>query len=554
LADARSFARGRAYLDAGRVRRLAVDGTTVTAVVDGTSAYRVRLAVTRAGLDGTCTCPYGSEGVFCKHCVAAALAWLDGGGELGEPCQQPVAARGLREFLLAQDTGWLTDELLRVAEADPLLRARLAVAAGAQAHDAYDDRALRTRLERAIQISDFVDYQEAYSYFRDVDEALTEVAELIDQGFADTAMHLAEYALELLEEAAQRVDDSDGGLRQAIGRAEEIHVDACSSGEPDPVWLAQRLVERALASDCEVFLTALPGYAPVLGSTGMARYRELVEAAWRALPPERPRDYDSGRFTATFLMERLAECEGGADALIEVLAKDVSSGYDVLRIAQRLCQDGRDDEALDWLARGLADFPPDSRLRSLAARCHLRGGRRAQACDLLWANFTDRPCLDNYVAVHDAAGERFPVWRDRALALLRGEPPTTARFSPLPRMRPAGHSTLVEVLLWEGDTEAAWQAATAGGCRDELWLRVARERAATHPADAIPILLAAADQAISHKNRGSYQVAARLLVEANSLFRRCDRQEDFESRLRALRAAHNPKRALREELDRAGLP
>ncbi|MGH3999608.1 MAG: hypothetical protein ACRDTJ_19360, partial [Pseudonocardiaceae bacterium] len=105
-----------------------------------------------------------------------------------------------------------------------------------------------------------------------------------------------------------------------------------------------------------------------------------------------------------------------------------------------------------------------------------------------------------------------------------------------------------------GDTEAAWQAASAGGCRDELWLRVARERAATHPADAIPILLAAADQAISHKNRGSYQVAARLLVEANSLFRRCDRQEDFESRLCALRAAHKPKRALREELDRAGLP
>ena len=92
MADARSFARGRAYLDAGRVRRLAVDGTTVTAIVEGTSAYRVRLAVTRAGLDATCSCPYGSEGVFCKHCVAAALSWLDGGSELGEPAQQPVPA------------------------------------------------------------------------------------------------------------------------------------------------------------------------------------------------------------------------------------------------------------------------------------------------------------------------------------------------------------------------------------------------------------------------------------------------------------------------------
>ena len=554
LADVQSFERGRSYFDAGRVRKFAIAGTTVTAVVQGTSSYRVRLTVTRAGLDGECNCPYGAEGVFCKHCVAAALAWLESGGKLGEPRQLPVSDRELHEFLLGQDTAWLAGELLRAAEIDPLLRARLDVAAGADARDAYDDHALRTRLERVIEIGDFVDYREAYSYFRDVDEALTEVARLIDKGFADNAMNLAEYALELLERAAGQVDDSDGGLRVALNRVEEIHFDACTAGEPDPVQLAERLAERALASDYEVFLTVLPDYAPVLGPAGMARYRQLIEAAWRALPPKQPHDYGSGRFTITTLMEQLAECEGGADALIEVLSKDVSSGYDVLRIAQRLCQDGRDQEALDWLGRGLAEFPPDSRLRLLAAECHLRAGRREQAGELLWANFTQRPCLDNYTALRDAAGDRFPDWRDRALAVLRGEPPATGRFTELPYARPAGHSTLVEVLLWEKDTEAAWQAAIAGGCRDELWLRLARERAATHPADAIPVLLAAAEQAIGHKNRNSYQVAAKLLVEAKPLFPRCDHQENFEVYLRTLRAAHKPKRALREELDRAGLP
>lgn len=552
LADTQSFEKGRVYLNEGRVRWLVVDGTTVMAAVDGTSAYQVRLAVTRTGLDGTCTCPSGSEGMFCKHCVAVALAWLDSDGELGEPEQQPEPE--LREFLLTQDPAWLTDELLRAAQTDPLLHARLAVAAGEQADDAYDDRALRTHLERAIQIRDFVDYHGAYTYFRDVEEALTEVAKLIDQGFADPARTLAEYALELLEESAGQIDDSDGGLRGALDRAEGIHLEACSAGAPDPVRLAQYLAKRALASGYEVFLNALPDYAPVLGPAGLARYRELVEAAWRALPPKQPHVYASGRFTTTFLMERLAECEGGADALIEVLAADVSSGYDVLRIAQRLCQDGRDDAALDWLARGLADFPPDSRLRSLAAECHLRAGRRGQACDLLWANFAGAPSLHTYTALHAGAAEEFPAWRDRALEVLRREAPTATRFTALPQLHHTGHSTLVEVLLWEGDTEAAWQAATTGGCGDELWLRLARERATTHPGDAIPILLAAADQAIEHKSRSSYQVAAKLLVEANPLFRRCDRQEDFASHLRALRVRHKPKRALREELDRAGLP
>lgn len=113
---------------------------------------------------------------------------------------------------------------------------------------------------------------------------------------------------------------------------------------------------------------------------------------------------------------------------------------------------------------------------------------------------------------------------------------------------------MVEVLLWEGDTDAAWQAAMDGGCRDDVWLRLARDRADSHPDDALPILLAAADQAIVHKNRDAYRTAARLLLEAGRLSTRCDRADDFRSHLAALRTTHRAKRALREELDRAGLP
>ncbi|MFI9384342.1 DUF6880 family protein [Kutzneria sp. NPDC052558] len=465
-----------------------------------------------------------------------------------------IADDRLREFLCAQDSAWLADELLTAARADPLLRARLDVAAGVDTADAYDERALRKRLQRAIEIHDFVDYGGAYSYFHQVDEALDAVEELIDGGFPQSAAKLAVYALELLEGNAGLIDESDGGLGSALGRAQEIHLDACSVAVTDPVALAELLVARALASDHEVFLTALPDYESVLGPTGVARYRELVERAWQALPPKKPREHGGRRFVITYLMEQLAERYGGADALIEVLARDVTSGYDMLRIANRLCADGRDDEALEWLGRGMAEFPPDSRLRTLAADCHVRAGRRAEAGELLWANFTDRPSLADYIALSDATAEQFPAWRARAVTLLRSRPAATERFTAMTYARPSGHSTLVEVLLWEGNDEAAWQAAVDGGCRDELWLRLARQRAATHPADAIPVLLAAADQSIGHKNRDSYRVAAGLLAEAGPLFARCDRQKDFRSHLAALRAAHRPKRALREELDRLKLP
>ena len=51
----------------------------LTAVVEGTTAYSVRVRVSDDpnGLDGACTCPVGDGGGFCKHCVAAALAWLE---------------------------------------------------------------------------------------------------------------------------------------------------------------------------------------------------------------------------------------------------------------------------------------------------------------------------------------------------------------------------------------------------------------------------------------------------------------------------------------------
>lgn len=557
LADSGSFERGRDYFLSGRVRALTVDGVAVSAVVDGGRAYRVRLDVTSAGLDGRCNCPYGAEGFFCKHCVAVALAWLD---RRAEPIAASSNAKGkagdnrrLRKFLLRQDVSWLVTELMRAAETDPLLRARLDVAAGVDAGDAFDDRNLRKRLERAIEVHDFVGYREAYAYFGDVEEVLAGVADLIGEGFADAARALAEYALELLESVGGLIDDSDGALREAISRAEGIHFDACSAGAPNPVRLAEVLVERALGSEYEIFLSVLPDYASVLGSAGMARYRELVEAAWQALPPKRPHDYSSHRFTVTFLMERLAECEGGADALIGVLSRDVACAYDVLRIAERLCQDGRDAEALDWLERGLSEFPPDPRLRSLAAACHVRAGDRGKAQELLWDNFAEGPSLDGYVALHDVAGKDFAGWRDRALRVLRDQPTSTQRFAALPFSRLGGHSTLVEVLLWEGDVDAAWDAATAGGCRDELWLRLARARAATHPGDAIAVLQAAADQAIGGKNRRSYQMAAILLVEAQTLSGRCDRLDEFDAHLLALRTTHKPKRALREELDRAGL-
>ncbi len=72
--DSRTYARGVQYLWRGRVRLADRSGAAVTATVDGTTSYVVRLAIGRHGVEHHCTCPIGSDGGFCKHLVAVALA------------------------------------------------------------------------------------------------------------------------------------------------------------------------------------------------------------------------------------------------------------------------------------------------------------------------------------------------------------------------------------------------------------------------------------------------------------------------------------------------
>jgi uncharacterized Zn finger protein len=130
-ADPLSYKRGESYALSGRVRDLTTYGVTVQATVDSGTPHHVQLTITKAGIRGHCTCPYGQTNVFCKHCVATALVWLEEGDDLDEEAaEDEVSDEQLRAFLENQDPAWLAEQLLEAAADDPLLRARLEMAAG----------------------------------------------------------------------------------------------------------------------------------------------------------------------------------------------------------------------------------------------------------------------------------------------------------------------------------------------------------------------------------------------------------------------------------------
>nr|WP_164929860.1 DUF6880 family protein [Brachybacterium faecium] len=246
----------------------------------------------------------------------------------------------------------------------------------------------------AFSTEHVIGLHEANDYFWGTEEVLEEIDDLVDAGFPGRAAELCLFALDLVEEFDADVDDSGGGLAVVVEQIEETHLRASRAAEPEPEDLAATLVGRTLVSDYEIFLGAAEGCADVLGEQGLAAYRDLVEERWQALPSRTSR-YDHARSTLAALREQVADAIGGADALLAVLEDSADGADGILSIAKVLHDEGRDEEALGRLERGMDERRSDPRLRSLAARSHHAAGRTERAGELLCRSLVQAPATES---------------------------------------------------------------------------------------------------------------------------------------------------------------
>jgi uncharacterized Zn finger protein len=267
LVDDAVFRQAQDWAD--KVTGLRVDGLLVEATVDGVPAG---FLVLRHGLEGRCGCPLPAP---CAHAIAAALAWVRAGDDDESPSD-------LFEVLRVQDQDWLASRLAQLAAADPALAARLL----GEAEDAgvLDEVAdLRDEFDEVLgeleaEARDQGDYGEWYPDAEGLDELFDEAEALIDD-VPDAVRDLADHLIERIERLLNYENCYGGGVTEALTRAEDLHLDACRAGVPDPVRLAERLVNGALHSGWGSLDSALPEYAEVLGTAGLARCKELVAQA-----------------------------------------------------------------------------------------------------------------------------------------------------------------------------------------------------------------------------------------------------------------------------------
>ena len=126
LAGPRAYSRGLASVPA--VDALSTSGAEITGTVYGSEPWQVRLDRRPAGLDGSCDCPRGMAGEFCRHCVAVGLVYLDGPAGTVRNAEVVAAQReiaGLRRLLGILDREDLITLVLDCARGDHDLRRHL---------------------------------------------------------------------------------------------------------------------------------------------------------------------------------------------------------------------------------------------------------------------------------------------------------------------------------------------------------------------------------------------------------------------------------------------
>ena len=562
LAGTAVFERGETYFDVGAVTRLRTTDAKITANVEGSETYRVELR--DAGeLDFACTCPHAADGYFCKHAVALGLAWLSGqkaaprrAGTVGKKRRRDPW-RDIEKFLAAQSSQTLVEQLLEVAKRDDRLYQSLLLKAERDRGGRGDvAAAFRRAIDDATRIHGFVDWREAASFAGDMEQLVESMRELLRRDTAGLLVELAEYAVERLEKSMEQIDDSGGEVGGLVAELGELHLKACRMAKPEPAALAERLFTLQTTLPFGICNFDAATYGKILGKAGLRSYRELAQNEWRKLkPPTAENRFDMWRSTLTRIMESLAEASGDIDELVAIKARDLSSAWRYLEIAEIWTQARQHDQALEWAERGLKAFPQrtDNRLRDFLVGVYLKRKRRDEALQLTWIQFEEQPCLGQFQKLHEVAG-KLGCWlpqRERALAKVTEAARPTMGYPHQRKATPVGPdcSLRLSIALWEGDLDAAWETAQQGRCDLNLLIALAGKLAAERPNDAVSLYRRVVPPIVEQTNNAAYEEAIKLIRKTGALLKSQKQTAQFGDYLTELRARFKPKRNFIKLLD-----
>lgn len=538
--------RGEAYFARALARLESADASSARAVVQGSHAYRVQLRADDVGCitEYGCDCPLGIDGEACKHVVAAALAWASttAGNETPPPKPDDLAT-----FLGKQSKKQLLAWLLKYTNDFPELRDALEFRM--QASAATDTKSLRKALSRVIGRPRFMDWRESDEYALKVGE-ITGLLEDLLESDPVVCFDGCEYGLTRLLKVYPRTDDSSGMINEAITSLTALHARAAAQSAGDKA-LARSLFKRQ--ADDEWGFFPLDAYWATLGDNGQAIYGQLIAREYDALPEQPAKLRDLGSVGGDYVawaaelsvrrrMESYAKVSGDIDLLLRVLQRDLSYPRAYEQLVDACREAGRNREAQNWAENGLRQFPDDISLRTLLAEELQRVGLDEEALELHWQNFEARLDEDRWLALKAAAGDAWPTWRKKALALAEHNDSNPARG-------PVTVSLQVVLLMVDGDLAAAVELARGQLCEHNTLQTLAARAAGQWPDDAAVFYRRCVDIGLQQADAKTYKRWLTPMKKAAGLMSEAERHDW----LSGIRATYKRRPKLMALMDKAGL-
>ena len=420
-------------------------------------------------------------------------------------------------------------EAAAVRHEDVASAVRLAIARGSGHADQ-----LRAEIDRSLRTRRFLGYYESRTWAADAAPVVNAIRDAVQRDPSSELVALIQRAVGHVVKVIFHADDSDGLIGDIARDLLDLHAVACDSGCADPVKLARWMV-RFCFDDQDFFELDPVRYASALGGQGLDAYRREVERRCEA---------GDRSFAAKYAQERLAVHDGEPEAIIRLLGGGLSRPYDFIRVAEAMEELGRDEDVLLWAKRGIAETSgwQVAQLYELIAGVLRRGGLRREVVELRHDQHQHMPSASTY-ALLKIASEDGGVWQTEC---------------PWARAQLADRDLggLVDVLLDDGEPDAAWQVATKNPSwepGDRRWMRLAEGRAPGHPSDALKVYLRLADVELETTGRAAYVRATATLKKAANSAISAHRTGEFAAHMQILRDRHRRRPTLIQMLDRAGL-
>jgi hypothetical protein len=390
---------------------------------------------------------------------------------------------------------------------------------------------LRREVDGGLRTRRFLSYRESSEWARAAQPIVEELRETAARAPSNELVLLLQRAVGHIVKVILHADDSNGTIGDLARELLELHAQVCDTGVADPLKFAAWMV-RFSCEDQDFFEIDAVRYANALGELGLAAYRQAIA------------QHSDRLFAVRWARERLAVLDGDTRAIITLLGEDLTKPHQFIACPGAMAELGRDDDVLSWALRGIAQTGgwQLDKLYDLACGVHERRAAPLEVVALRREQH-ERMASSSTYAVLRRAAEPLAAWdleRDAARRALRER----------------DRGGLIDALLADGDTEAAW----AGAIEDPEWdpglarrVRLAEAREPTRPDEALNWYMLVTHQELLETGRAAYARAVSILKRPRRAAEAAGQNPMFEAELATLRERRRRRPILIAMLDKAGL-